>query len=290
MQIGNKRQLKHFKQKLRRANPEQEWRSKIMRSRFEATAGIWDKGRLRRGERLCLDVEKRAKQQPTWHHPNAWTLSGCIREAFLAVGTMCKRSNRRTRRELDVVAAVSLAVGWHTNQGGSVWLDSILCGARKPKFVFIERCWDCTPIRISFGQLRELMLFARYWRKGAADQKCKLVSAAAMLAAQGKLPSHGTVELMGQEGHVAWSELQEGCETSLVRSSRLAFRPCLVERANGSTQLRAVDVSVCSCVVVRQHHTAGRARAIRLRSLGIRPCCVVQPGEVRGGRTGEASQ
>ena len=110
------------------------------------------------------------------------------------------------------------------------------------KWVCMSRAHDSTPIKIRFGQLRELQKVARFWckqgklvkgRKAASTDEWKLLTWEDIQHSAGVLPSHGIVELMAQRGCIAWPE-QHGAFVAHQRRD-LFFPPKFLQQTNGST-------------------------------------------------------
>ena len=110
------------------------------------------------------------------------------------------------------------------------------------KWVCMTRAHDSTPIKIRFGQLRELQQVARFWckqgklvkgKKAASMDEWKLLTWEDIQHTAGALPSHGIVELMAQRGCIAWPE-QRGAFVAHQRRD-LFFPPKFLQQTNGST-------------------------------------------------------
>jgi hypothetical protein len=139
--------------------------STILAKEREAVRVDWNCGRLRRGDRLATQGVIRRKQK-VWRHKNAWSLRGVLHLAFDSLGrtTPSAKSQRTTRRELDAIAAVALSYRERVNENVKLWGLQLLHGIARPKWVFIERAWDASPVKLTFGCLRSVLApVARYW-------------------------------------------------------------------------------------------------------------------------------
>ena len=143
---------------------------------------------------------------------------------------------------MDAIASVALAALAHQKESLRAWSKFHLPASGPCKWVCMSRSHDSTPIRIRFGQLRELQQVARYWcnqgkpvkgNKAAATDEWKLLTWEEIKHTAGALPSHGIVELMAQRGCIAWPE-QHGAFVSHERRD-LFFPPKFLQLTNGST-------------------------------------------------------
>ena len=203
----------------------------------------YNKGKLRIGDMADPDWERR-KQRPDHGrraHPQAWSLSGTIELAFSSIGALSR--NFTTRRSVDAIASVALAALAHQKESLRAWSRFCLPASGPCKWVCMSRSHDSTPIRIRFGQLRELKQVARFWCKqgkplkgnkpAASTDVWKLHTWEDIQHTAGALPSHGIVELMAQRGCIAWPE-QHGAFVAHQRRD-LFFPPKFLQRTNGST-------------------------------------------------------
>ena len=85
--------------------------------KFKATAIAYNKGQLRRGARVDPQTQGHARRhKSTWTHTKAWTLDGTINLAFSLIGKLSPDANslKKTRREVEAIAAVALAAASRT--------------------------------------------------------------------------------------------------------------------------------------------------------------------------------
>ena len=202
----------------------------------------YNKGKLRIGDMADPEFERRKNKPDHGHcaHPRAWSLSGTIELAFSSIGALSR--NTITRRPVDAIASVALAALAHQKESLRAWSKFHLPASGPCKWVCMSRSHDSTPIRIRFGQLRELQQVARYWckqgkpvkgNKAAATDEWKLLTWEEIKHTAGALPSHGIVELMAQRGCIAWPE-QHGAFVAHERRD-LFFPPKFLQQTNGST-------------------------------------------------------
>lgn len=209
----------------------------------------WNKGKLRRGDRLDPQHEvrrgSRGNVRPT--HPRAWTLQGTVEMAFTRIGALCPdaKTLRESKRPTDAVAAVSLACTDHQRGASQAWRSSLSLGSGTCRWAFVGRSQDCTPIKVSFGALAPLSRVARYWHRQEKGCAAELIFAEELLQRKGKLPGHGIAELMAQSGSVAWPEVVAS-EFCAVHRKQLVFPPCFVSRTNASTLYAAMELADAS--------------------------------------------
>ena len=211
---------------------------------LQRVSQVWNDSTLRRGDRLDPVVSSRrnnhGRHQQT--HPRAWTVSGTIRLAFSRLGALAPRASslRPTKRPLDAVAVVSVAASDHQMGATKTQVRSWQCAERPPKWIFLGRSHDCTPIRVGFGALRELASVARYWFRISKNTLAQLLTPNQYLQHRTTLPAFGIVELMGQTGEICWPDVLDSGFVAIERK-RLLFPPCYVGRANASTLFAALD-------------------------------------------------
>jgi hypothetical protein len=151
---------------------------------------------------------------------------------------------RETRRELDAIGVVAWASVQHQRDAVHTWCAGM--EAVSPQWVFIGRSHDCTPVRLSFGQLGGLVSIARYWHR-VGTRPAKLLTQGEWNANRQALPSHGIIELMAQTGRIAWPEPAQAVDDDdgssrpcTVRSHDLYFPPLFLARGNASTIFAAL--------------------------------------------------
>ena len=209
---SNKKRMKHFRQKLRR---EEKRHSRVLHkqnAKMRATQHIWNRTQLRRGERLDMDVDKINKQQKRWIHPSAWTARGCLVLAFRSLGTLTPdaKSLRKTRREIDAISSTCLAACAHQSDAGKGFADVATNSSNPPQWLVIERAHDCSPMKVSFGNLRSVLApEARYWTRDRSQppgKQWKMMDAEVLALGGYALPKQGIIEMMAQDGRISWPE------------------------------------------------------------------------------------
>ncbi len=228
---------------------------------LDSVSVAWNKGRLRRGDRLDPDTQRRVGSGTGKRvDPKAWTIAGTLELAFGRIGALAPRAStlRETKRPLDAVVVVSLAASEHQRGATQAWVQSLMSqsasassssSAWTPRWAFIGRCHDCTPLKVGFGSLRSLAAVARYWYREAGGAPARLLTASEYRERKGALPSFGIVELMAQDGEVCWPEgiaAHAGAEDDAdsfiaVNRHRLRFAPSYLARTNASTIFAAVE-------------------------------------------------
>ena len=116
-------------------------------------------------------------------------------------------------------------------------------GIVKPPWLFLQRCWDCTPVHTSFGALRSVLApAARYWEKiPKAERKGKSTWRKSFLhnPSVETLPAAGELELCAQTADIAWPEPVSGFWA--MQRRRLSFQPVFLSTSTGSSQLSALE-------------------------------------------------
>ena len=177
----------------------------------------WNHGRLRMGDRLA-DAGDVRKKQGTWRHSKSWTMVGTLDVAFSSIGaaTPSASSLRRTRRELDAIAAAALSHQKWQSDNLKIFGLKVQSGVEAPRWIFVERAWDASPVVVKFGNLRaDLAPIARYWYKHQQKDSSN--------------QAKGTWTLLSQEGF----KQRTGPPTqSLIHSARPPSFPCLLPGRN----------------------------------------------------------
>lgn len=174
---------------------------------------MWNKTKLRRGERVDCESGKRTKKMGRARgHPNAWTLSGTIRFAFGRIGELA-RGRAGTRRPLDAISVVSLAADKQLRESCEVWLQARAVCKPSCRWVFVGRAHDTTPMRVAFGALRNHGKF-----KGA----------------------RGMTELLAQTVQLCWPVLGPDEFVTVMRLD-LPVLPRFLETTRAVTMLRGLD-------------------------------------------------
>ncbi len=258
---------KSLKRKLQRRAGKELAQQRRLRGALVAVSRIWNKGCLRRGDRLQKCEERPKKRQRRWIHPNAWTCAGTIKLAFSSIGQVVphNQAQRTTRRELDAIAVVSLAATDFQQQQTRRWEASVRVGSCSTEWIMVERAWDCTPLTVSYGSLAEVVApHARYWRRPTKGGRWMLLSHRELQAA-GLLKrkfSAGVLELMAQAGNLVWSRLESGFLTE--RSAPLLFPPCYLPRSSASNMWAALDTAAPSLTGARLPGLCSQVRVVNL--------------------------
>ena len=105
---------------------------------------------LSREQRL-VSFEKGRRKKDKWCHPKAWTHSGATYEAFSQVGMVMRKDARETRRQLDAVAALSLALRKHSGEACRAWAMMHPFQQKVTKWVLLEDEIDCTVWTVARG-------------------------------------------------------------------------------------------------------------------------------------------
>jgi hypothetical protein len=218
-------------------------RATVAEDKLSATGEAFNKGRLRREDRIDESGSIKRRWTGRWVHAKAWNIDSTIELAFSGIGSLCPNAPalRTTRRNLDAIAATSLAASHHIADSCKSLIDSYTCGARSSYFFLAERCHDCTPVRVQFGSLRELADVARFWHFDREQASWKLLTSTEFGRAAGPLPKFGTVELMAQSFRIHWSVKLE--DFMSVESRQLRMPVCYLARSTGSNMLAALHAA-----------------------------------------------
>ena len=205
---------------------------------------------LSREQRL-VSFEKGRRKKDKWCHPKAWTHSGATYEAFSQVGMVMRKDARETRRQLDAVAALSLALRKHSGEACRAWAMMHPFQQKVTKWVLLEDEIDCTPIKTWFGQLREALApTARYWWRAHREAQWKLLSAEDMKQRNKQmLPNKGVVELFAHFQRLTFPKCvakpfpkpDEDPWLISIESKTLRAPACFLARSNASTMFAAVN-------------------------------------------------
>ena len=180
----------------------------------------WNHGRLRMGDRFAAAGDVARKQQ-TWRHGKSWTLIGTLDVAFSSLGTATPSSSglRRTRRELDAIAAVALSHQKWQSDNSKIFALQVQSGVEIPKWIFVERAWDASPVAVKFGNLRaDLAPIARYWYRRQQAESSRLAKGTWTLLSHeefkqrtgGREPRRGMLELLAQTARITWPRATQG--------------------------------------------------------------------------------
>ena len=132
--------LKKLKRKIKRRQQKLEQGVKAASMKLEATATAFNKGRLRRCDRVDAGPPTCRKWSGHWSHPKAWMAEATVELAFTSVGALSPNAPalRTTRRPLDAIAAVSLAATHQNLDACRMLTTSVVCGARSPFFFWLN--------------------------------------------------------------------------------------------------------------------------------------------------------
>ena len=126
------------------------------------------------------------------------------------------------------------------SQNLQVWSLSLTAALDPLPFVIVERAWDCSPVRVHFGRLRELLApQARYWCNLPTGGWKLLTLDELKHRKGGRAPQCGILEMLGQRVQLSWaSRRPDGF--SVAHRQELPVLPVFISRANASNQLSAV--------------------------------------------------
>ena len=241
----DKKSLRSLKRKVSMDRDKLAKRAAAGERKFEATAIAYNKGQLSRGDRVDPQTLGPARRHnSTWTHRNAWTLDGTINLAFSLIGKLSPDANslKKTRREVDAIAAVALAAASRTQGACRTFCDSIEFGGREMPWLIIDRSTDTTPLRVQFGHmLKELAQAARYWHWCSASRTWSLLSSCDYRQAAGMLPKSGILETLAQTVQIIYP-LKRGSFVQ-VRRRKLRSPTCFLQNSTGSNMLAALEAS-----------------------------------------------
>jgi len=217
---------------------------------FAATAKFWNSKKLKIGERIDPELETKRKAKRSWAHPSAWSAEGTVSLAFESIGGggLGVRQQRRTRRQLDAMAIVSVAASDFDEDAIKGKFSMLHSAPDQTLWVLSSKDHDCTPFTLKFGRLQEIYApVARYWRRvGDAavplhERPWRLLSADELVAGTAckGLPSRGVLELMMQTCRFAWPE-QLG-DNVIVHQVHTCCPPVYLQSNKASTLFRGSE-------------------------------------------------
>ncbi len=111
--MRNSRGKRFLVQKVERLDKQLQRQSGQAVRAHNAVASVFNKARLRRGERMLVGgaAQPAKRKQLHWVHPSSWTLQGTLSVAFSCIGRISQDAcgETQTRRAVDAIAAVALA-------------------------------------------------------------------------------------------------------------------------------------------------------------------------------------
>lgn len=146
--------FKVMRKKVHRLLVRQNHNVSVMKVHLKATASAWNRGSLRRRDRLDPEGATRRRrhlgvQAGKSHqgvHPAAWTASGSVLLAFRKIGSVAPGALRITSRELDAIGGVALAAVSHRRDATKTTMMEF--AASGSPWLFVGRSHDCTPIKV----------------------------------------------------------------------------------------------------------------------------------------------
>ena len=162
-----------------RAKSKVEQEITTLRSELSATAGAWNKCKLRLGDQMDDKHRERTQSSQRWTHPSAWSVGGTIEYAFSRIGALSPNAPAlaESRRALDAIAVVALAAHDFQKEAVKTWSKfTIPADDNPPMWVVATRCHDAQAVKVGFGAISELRHIARYWHKQASSSSSSLLS------------------------------------------------------------------------------------------------------------------
>ena len=149
----------------------------------------------------CLLVERHTQSRYLFR----WSLTGVLRQAFKAIGAVEPKHSKATMPSLTCIAGVSLVAAHETLMGLKSW-SNLICNSERPtKFVIVQRCFDSTPSKMSFGSLAsKLALVARYYHLTSAGDWQLLGFDEYRKATKSRSFKHGSLEMLAQTLTARW--------------------------------------------------------------------------------------
>ena len=153
-------------------------------------------------------------------------------------------------------------------QATRTWKLGIDLEQHAPKWAFVGRYHDATPIRLGFGMLQGLQNVARYWHRSSDGGPARLLDYASYArATQSSLPSYGIIEMMAQNASIAWPELVNG-QQFVVHQQDLQFSPMFLERGASKT-------ASSHCLTLKRRRRAPFPRPNRCLFRFVKSCSVL---------------
>ena len=154
-----------LRQKVRRLEGKLQATLGNARAQLQSVKTFWDRGKLRRADRLNATLCPGRQRRRVWRHKREWHLAGVIYKAFQTLGNSCGGNDaRETRRELDALAATVFSHQRFIKDNVTGTFMSFTSGAVNPFFLGVNRAIDGTPITVRFGCVHDMVApVARYW-------------------------------------------------------------------------------------------------------------------------------
>lgn len=198
--------------------------------------GYWNGRQLRHGDKCKVSYgSSRVKV-----HANVWDVHGCHLNAYRCVGkrampTRVHLQLGHTRRSLELVAACAQV---HVRALRSACDLQLVAPLKHSGVVglFVQRAYDATPWRVSFGRLATIVApAARYFVKDEHGKWKALRLLDFMALHKQSMPGRGVLELLAQN-----IEVSIACRGSVL-SHKIILPPCFLENTKGSTIFAATE-------------------------------------------------
>ena len=221
-----------------------ETQAETERQEKKALEGAWNQQRVRAGDMVSDGPSSSsAMADGGRRHANQWLMDGVLRAAYQQVGQ--KKTVRYGIDSVDHELAVMSTVAGVGRCLQETWLSETIESeiAVAQRCPFINRFYDCTPVRLTFGRLQStLMPLARYhwwdkdlqqWESLTMDQYRQRTCKPQMLLRS------GTVDIMATGADVTWV-------TPTLESRRISSlcAPQVVQRSNASTLHTALESAI----------------------------------------------
>ena len=218
------------------------------RQSLQARGEAWNvEHGLRVGDRVLLDSTDNEDDKRQGVHPRQWTYSGLMKIGWREVGSRGSQGQsgpvglNETHRQLDACVSLARAAELSSALELGAWLDHLPAGGT----LHIERHFDATPLRLSFGALQgRLQENSSYLipdnnrpgmlKKVSWDEFHQVYPSVA--------PNSGILEVMAQSLSVHTTTELNGITVKQSRQCLIA--PSILQRANASVTFSAVDKSV----------------------------------------------
>ena len=189
-----------------------------------------------------------------------WLVDGLLLEAYKAIGAKAVHHSRPTSRILDAIFLAQYA--WKQFQSRSIrelffprtrtpeadLLSLPTDVPRPPCWLWYERASDATPMPLEFGIHQQAAApVARYWKlvkePGEEERWRNLRYEEYKALSTGVEPKHGTLEVLGMEGTLAWPVMSAKDPTSVayVRTEKLPAHARCIAQNTASNLYPALD-------------------------------------------------
>ena len=220
----------------RAARKEKATHRKLVKTREQqqALGRFWNRQRLRLGDAV---VDPAQSHLP---HPNTWSLSQVLAQAWMQIGyrkRVVREGLEGHRRGLQVLSTVAGAVLAHQES----LVHEVLARLRLQGGVpVVIRCFDASPKKLSFGRLHEELL------------PCARRAQGGNVRLSGQGAGAGVLEELVQSIHLAWRTEDGG-----VTTFQPFCPPKILESCNSSCLFDAVIGSVANWQLVHRLRTQG---------------------------------